>query len=87
MDPLLARFLDRYLLAGKLGEGGMGAVYLAIQRPLDREVALRVISGLELTAAITTRFEREVRAIAALDHPNIVMLYDYGVGDIGFKVP
>ncbi len=87
LDPMLGRSLDRYLLAGKLGEGGMGAVYLARQRPLDREVALKVISGLEMTPATIARFEREARAISLLDHPNIVKLYDYGVGQLEFRVP
>lgn len=83
MDPLVGRSIDRYLLAGLLGQGGMGAVYVALQRPLMREVALKLISGVELTEQAVARFEREARAVAALDHPNIVRLYDYGVGDIG----
>lgn len=87
LDPLLGRSIDRYLLAGKIGEGGMGAVYLALQRPLNREVALKVISGLEMTQTTIARFEREARAISVLDHPNIVKLYDYGVGALEFRVP
>lgn len=87
LDPLLGRVLERYLLAGKLGEGGMGAVYLAYQQPLMREVALKVISGLELTRAARARFEREARAISVLDHPNIVRLYDYGIARLEFEVP
>lgn len=87
LDPLLGRMLERYLLAGKLGEGGMGAVYLAFQQPLNREVALKIISGLELTASTRSRFEREARAISVLDHPNIVKLYDYGIGRLEFELP
>jgi serine/threonine-protein kinase len=87
LDPLLGRNIDRYLLAGKIGEGGMGAVYVALQRPLNREVALKVISGLEMTQTTIARFEREARAVSVLDHPNIVKLYDYGVGDLEFRVP
>lgn len=87
LDPLLGRCIDRYLLAGKIGEGGMGSVYLAIQRPLNREVALKVISGLEMTQTTVARFEREARAISVLDHPNIVRLYDYGVGELEFRIP
>ncbi|MBM4398265.1 MAG: serine/threonine protein kinase [Deltaproteobacteria bacterium] len=87
LDPLLGRRIDRYLLAGKVGEGGMGSVYLALQEPLNREVALKLISGVETGAQMIARFEREARAISALDHPNIVKLYDYGVGDLGFQVP
>ena len=87
LDPLLGRYINRYLLAGKLGEGGMGAVYVAIQKPLGREVALKLISGIEISGAAIARFEREARAIALMDHPNIVKLYDYGIGDLEFQVP
>lgn len=87
MDPLLGRYINRYLLAGKLGEGGMGAVYVAIQKPLGREVALKLISGIEITGSAIARFEREARAIALMDHPNIVKLHDYGIGDLEFQVP
>jgi serine/threonine-protein kinase len=84
---MLGRSIDRYLLAGIIGEGGMGAVYLAIQRPLNREVALKVISGIDATQAMIERFEREARAISVLEHPNIVQLYDYGIGELEFTVP
>lgn len=87
LDPLLGRMLDKYLLAGLLGEGGMGAVYLALQMPLGRDVALKLISGLEMTDASVARFDREARAIATLDHPNIVKLFDYGVGKLEYRVP
>jgi serine/threonine-protein kinase len=76
---MLGRFVDRLLLVGKIGEGGMGAVYLAIQEPLRREVAVKLVSGCDLTEEAITRFEREARSIALLDHPNIVKLFDYGV--------
>ncbi len=85
MDTMLGRMIANYLLIGKLGEGGMGAVYLALQHPLDREVALKLISGMELTPEARARFEREARTMAALEHPNIVKLYDYGVGTIKTK--
>jgi len=87
VDPLLGRKIERYFVVGKLGEGGMGAVYLAWQEPLGREVALKLISGLELTDEVKARFEREARAISVLDHPNIVKLHDYGIANIGFELP
>jgi serine/threonine-protein kinase len=103
LDPLLGRTLDcdRYLLIGKIGEGGMGVVYLALQRPLDREVALKLISGAPTLAqfegeqqAIQTsieRFKREAQAISLLDHPNIVKLHDFGIaklsGDDEIELP
>jgi hypothetical protein len=83
LDPMLGRRIDRYLLAGNLGQGGMGAVYLALQYPLFHEVALKVISGIDPSPQAVTRFEREARAISALDHPNIVKLHDYGVAEFG----
>lgn len=79
-DALVGRSIGRYLLVGKLGQGGMGAVYAALQAPLGRVVALKLVSGVELTQTTVSRFEREARAISKLDHPNIVKLYDYGVG-------
>jgi serine/threonine-protein kinase len=78
-------------LIGKLGEGGMGVVYLALQRPLDRQVALKLISGLDPTEETIARFKREATAISSLDHPNIVKLHDFGVaklsGDDEIELP
>lgn len=87
LDPLLGRSLSRYLLVGLLGEGGMGSVYLALQRPLGREVALKLISGLDPTPALVARFEREAMAVSLLEHPNIVKLHDYGVGEGDLRLP
>jgi serine/threonine protein kinase len=69
----------RYLVTEKLGQGGMGAVYLALQLPLRREVALKMILGLELDEDARQRFEREATSISILYHPNIVGLSDYGI--------
>jgi tRNA A-37 threonylcarbamoyl transferase component Bud32 len=62
-----------------VGEGGMGAVYRARQRKLERLVALKILSR-ELSAdpAFAQRFLREAQALARLQHPNIVSLYDFG---------
>lgn len=65
--------LGSYEILGALGEGGMAKVYRAIDTRLDRAVAIKV-SGEQFTA----RFEREARAISALNHPNICTLYDVG---------
>lgn len=62
-----------------LGQGGMGAVYQARQLRLDRLVALKIlpkVAGQE--AEFATRFAREARAMARLNHPNIVNIHDYG---------
>jgi serine/threonine-protein kinase len=68
-----------YRLTKKLGQGGMGAVYLAHQVSLDRNVAVKMLSK-ELAAkpAFVQRFLREARVMAKLDHPNILRCYEVG---------
>jgi serine/threonine protein kinase len=78
----------RYRVLGTLGTGGMGVVYKAVHRLMDRVVALKVIDH-RLTARPTfvERFRREVRAAARLAHPNIVTAYDADqAGDTHFLV-
>src|SRR5262249_53121747 len=67
----------RYRVVELLGSGGMGAVYKAEHRLMERTVALKVINR-ELTdrPAVVERFRREVKAAARLDHPNIVRAFD-----------
>ena len=65
--------LGPYRILDKLGEGGMGEVYKARDTRLGRDVAIKVS-----TVAFSERFEREGRAVAALNHPNICQLYDVG---------
>jgi serine/threonine protein kinase len=65
--------LGPYRILDKLGEGGMGDVYRARDTRLDRTVALKVSK-----AEFSERFEREARAVAALNHPNICTLHDVG---------
>ena len=67
----------RYRLLEQLGHGAMSTVWLAHDDELDRDVALKVLSP----TADRARFEREARAVAALSHPNISGLYDYGESD------
>ncbi len=69
----------RYKVEGTLGQGGMGAVLLATDTRLDRKVAIKRILG-EAARSKTAimRFLTEAKAIAALNHPNIVQIYDYG---------
>jgi predicted Ser/Thr protein kinase len=65
-----------------LGRGGMGAVYKARQKNLDRMVALKVIPpDAAKDPAFTERFNREARALARMNHPNIVTVYDFGERD------
>jgi serine/threonine protein kinase len=69
-------YIGRYQIERLLGEGGMGAVYLARDPQLDRPVALKVP---RLTGTVAdARFAREARAAAALRHPNICPIYDLG---------
>jgi serine/threonine protein kinase/Tol biopolymer transport system component len=71
--------LGRYEILSLLGRGGMGEVYKARDSRLDRFVAIKVIlAPVASQADRLARFEREARAISALDHPNICALYDVG---------
>ena len=73
--------VGRYEIQRRLGRGGMGAVYVAHDPVLGRMVAIKVFAGeLELPDA-RERFSREARAAAALSHPNIVTVYDFGEYD------
>jgi serine/threonine-protein kinase len=83
-DPLLGHLVDgRYEVLSRIARGGMATVYLAIDRRLDREVALKVMhphlaegtTGTEFIA----RFRREARAAARLTHPGLVGVLDQGV--------
>ncbi len=74
--------LGPYAITGKLGSGGMGEVYRAHDSRLNREVAVKVLKE-EVSGdpARRARFEQEARAAAALNHPNIVSLFDVGTQD------
>ncbi len=69
----------RFVVLDPIGEGGMGAVYRALQTSLDREVALKVLhSQVAFTPRARRRFGREARAVARLNHPHIAAVYDFG---------
>lgn len=71
--------MGRYHILRKLGQGAMGSVFLANDEQLGRKVALKIPRGdVQRDAELRTRFEREARAVAALDHPNICRIYDVG---------
>jgi serine/threonine protein kinase/Tfp pilus assembly protein PilF len=80
--------LGRYEILATIGAGGMGEVYRARDRVLGREVAVKVLTArLSSDPGFRGRFEREARAVAALTHPNILSIHDYGVeGDVCFAV-
>ncbi|MEO8432772.1 MAG: protein kinase [Acidobacteriota bacterium] len=69
----------RYRILGLVGAGGMGEVYQALDTRLDRTVAVKVLPrSLASSAEARQRFEREAKSIAALSHPHICALYDFG---------
>jgi serine/threonine-protein kinase len=69
----------RYQLKQKIGEGGMGTVFIAHDSELQREVAVKMLApNLINDAEVVERFEREARLTAGLDHPNIIPVYDVG---------
>jgi WD40 repeat protein/predicted Ser/Thr protein kinase len=76
--------IDRYKLLKVLGEGGFGIVYLAEQqRPMKRQVALKIIKPGMDSAQVIRRFEAERQALALLDHPNVAHVYDAGTTEAG----
>lgn len=80
-EELAAHFPQLEILE-VIGQGGMGVVYRARQRKLDRVVALKVLSQeAAKDPAFAERFHREARALARLNHPNIVTVYDFGESD------
>jgi hypothetical protein len=75
----LAPFFPQLEILDLVGKGGMGAVYRARQKQLDRIVALKILPpGVGENAAFAERFTREAKALAKLNHPNIVTLYEFG---------
>jgi eukaryotic-like serine/threonine-protein kinase len=79
---------SRYRLADRIGAGGMGEVYRAHDTVLDRQVALKVLpSALAGDPERLARFQREAQATAALNHPNILAIHDFGTdGETLFAV-
>jgi serine/threonine protein kinase len=77
LDRRVGQLISRYRLSEKLGEGGMGAVYLAEDTVLGRSVALKFLSGpLLRDKDRRARLVREARAAAAIDHPNVGTVYE-----------
>ncbi len=73
--------LGRFQLRERLGDGGFGQVYLAYDPRLDRDVAIKVLKLPDPSERVMERFFREARAVARLDHPNIVTVYDAGFNE------
>jgi len=74
---MIGETISQYKILEKLGEGGMGVVYKAHQISLDRIIALKILSStLSSDLSFVKRFQREARAVARLNHPNIVQIHD-----------
>lgn len=77
-----ARIGDRYEIVRLLGRGGMGAVYLARDHALGRDVALKVVAAhLASDPAVTARFKREIQLSSLVTHPNVLRVFDLGEAD------
>jgi serine/threonine-protein kinase len=82
MQDLIGRTLGHYRIVEKIGEGGMGEVYRAHDETLDRDVAIKVLpASVAQDPERIGRFEREAKAVAKLDHPNILAIHDFGTDD------
>src|SRR5215472_6670121 len=77
---MIGETIAHYHITAKLGEGGMGEVYRATDMKLHRDVAIKVLpQSFAQDSERMTRFEREAKVLAALNHPNIAAIY--GVED------
>ena len=78
IDPIVGRTLGDFLVKGKLGEGGFGAVYKAIQITLEREAVVKVLHTRHRTnKSVITRFKREARLASSLEHPYCAHIYSF----------
>jgi tetratricopeptide (TPR) repeat protein len=76
---VIGKTISHYRIVAKIGAGGMGEVYRAHDPRLDREVAIKTLSRTAIADPVRLgRFEREARATGALNHPNILAIYDVG---------
>src|SRR3989442_10679368 len=82
---MIGRTISHYRIVEKIGEGGMGVVYVAETPLLGRRVAIQTLTARRLTEEphFRPRFLREGRAISALSHPRIAMIHDYGETEDG----
>ncbi len=88
MESLIGQTLGQYQLVEQIGQGGMATVYKAFQPSLNRFVAVKILPAyFAHEPGFAERFTREAQAIAQLDHPHILPIYDFGRhGDISYLV-
>jgi eukaryotic-like serine/threonine-protein kinase len=75
---MVGQHIGHYRIVRRIGEGGVGHVYLADDLRLDRQVALKVLARSSPNRDELARFEREAKAAASLDHPNILSIHEFG---------
>src|SRR6266542_2129692 len=81
-QSMIGRTLGHYRIVSLLGSGGMGEVYVANDPRLNRRVALKLLpAGFTADRERLRRFEQEARAASALNHPNILTVYEFGEHD------
>lgn len=87
-DPAMLGRLGGYEVSGVVGAGGMGVVLKALDRSLDRMVAIKVLAPhLAASGAARQRFAREAKAAAAVLHPNVIAIHGVATGDEGSALP
>jgi len=82
---MVGKTLRSYRIESKLGAGGMGVVYKAVDTRLDRTVAIKVLAGATVNADREKRFVQEAKAASSLNHSNIVTIYDIDTQEIEGK--
>lgn len=86
-SSLIGRTIKQYEIVSPIGRGGMGEVWLAEDTRLNRQVALKLLpEEFAGDPGRVRRFEQEGRAVLALNHPNIITLYDFGHADEGYYI-
>src|SRR5690348_5075637 len=79
---MIGQVFGKYEIVDRLGEGGMGVVYLAVDVRLQRRVALKFLAdGQGTVAGARSRFLDEARTLSRLNHPNIATIHDFGQQD------
>ena len=82
---MIGKSLRSYRIEAKLGAGGMGVVYKAVDSRLGRTAAIKVLSTTTLSAERERRFVQEAKAASSLNHPNIVTIYDVDTQEVDGK--